>query len=391
MRDPQSRSVMGAPHSMLFVSVCCAALAVLLSSCSADLPVQREAQQAEERALAATYSIVCVIHGDGDYLYHDTSGNEYKADEEALAGAKRVAQLNPHAEVFIFHQRPRRHFLLLFPLHDGEFYYYRNGRLIANESYWRDQEQSHFDPEVGLYRRFRADYQREMMSVFLYCGHEIPEVGGAGYDASYPDRTFTVHDLAGGLKDFTRHSARFDLMVLSTCFGGTPHTIGALGSFARYIIASPDNLHLSYFDLRSLERLDLSFRDGDVPAFAKRFAHQAFDLLTRDLQTTVSVAVYDVDRVQEFLHSVHRVYDHTLTTLKEATPASMATIEHCDCADLPAYVLPTMNEGVDVFYRPARFGRSKHKQSHSGWECWREIGPQDATSRSTGSRLFLEQ
>jgi len=372
---------------MLFVSVGCAVLTVLLCSCSADLPVQQEAQQAEEGVLALRYSIVCVIHGDGDYLYHDTAGNEYKADEEALAGAKRVAQRNPHAEVFIFHQRPRGRVLFLFPLHDGEFYYYRNGRLIANESYWRDQEQSHFEPEVEMYRRFRADNQREMVSLFLYCSHEIPEFGGAGYDASYPDRTFTVHDLAGGVQSFTRDSARFDLMVLSTCFGGTPYTIGALGSSVRYIIASPDNLHLSYFDLHSLERLDLGLRDGDVPAFAKRFARQAFDRLTGDIQTAVSVAVYDVDRVQEFLHSVQGVYDHTLSTLQGATQASIATMEHCDCAELPEYVLPTMKEGVDVFYRPARFGRLKHKQNHSGWECWRERGPQAPTSETTDPAL----
>ena len=372
MRDLHSRSVRGAPYSMLFANLRCAALTVLLSSCSADLPVQHEAQQAEEGVLAAPYSIVCVIHGDGDYLYHDTRGNEYKADEEALAGAKRVAMRNSRAEVFIFHQKPRKHFLFFFPLQDGEFYYYRNGRLIANELYWRDQGQSHFDPEVGLYRRFRSDDQREMVKMFLYCGHEIPEFDGAGYDASYPDRPFTVHELADGLQGFTRHSARFDLMVLSTCFGSTPYTIGTLGSSARYIIASPDNLHLSYFDLHSLGRLDLSLRDGDVLAFAKKFARLAFDRLTRDIQTAVSVAVFDVDRAQGFLQSVHAVYDHTLTTLQGETQASLATIERCDCADLPAYVLPAMNKGVDVFYRPARFGRSKHKQNHSGWECWRE-------------------
>jgi hypothetical protein len=371
---------------MLFVSVCCAVLTVLLTSCSANLPIQRDAQQAEEGVLATQYSIVCIIHGDGDYLYHDTSGNEYYADEEALAGVKRVAQQNPHAEVFIFHQRPRRHFLFFFPLHDGEFYYYRNGRLIANELYWRDQEQLHFDPEVGLYRRFRADNQHKMVSLFLYFGHEIPEVGGAGYDASYPDRPFTIHDLAGELKGFTRDSARFDLMVLSTCFGGTPYTIDTLGSFARYIIASPGNLHLSYFDLHSLERLDLSLQDGDVHAFAKRFAYQAFDRLTRNIQTAVSVSVYDVNRVQEYVHAVHGVYDETLTTLKGET-RSIATIEHCDCADIPAYVLPTMNEGIDVFYRPARFGRSKLKQNHSGWECWKDLQPQGATSQTTESVL----
>jgi hypothetical protein len=368
---------------MLCASVRCAALAVLLSSCSADLPVQGEAQGTKEDALAVRYSLVWVIHGDGDYLYHDTSGNDYNADEEALAGAKRVAQQNPQAEVFIFHQRPRRHFLFLFPLHDGEFSYYRNGRLTANELYWRDQEPSHFGPEVGLFRRFRAGNQREMVRLFLYYGHEVPEFGGAGYDASYPDRPFTVHNLTGGLQGFTRDSARFDLMVLSTCFGGTPYTIGALGSFVRYIIASPDNLHLSYFDLRSLERLDLNVRDGYVPAFAKQFARQAFDRLTRDIQTAVSVAVYDVDRVQEYVHSVHSAYDHTLTTLKGEPQGSMATMEHCDCADLPAYVLPTMNEGVEVFYRPARFGRSKLKQNHSGWECWKGREPQPAPPPTT--------
>jgi hypothetical protein len=367
---------------MLLMNVCCAVLTMLMSSCSASLPVQREAQQAAKGMSAVPYSIVCIIHGDGDYLYHDTIGNEYVADEEVLAGVKRIAERNPGAEVFIFHQRPRSHFLFFFPLHDGEFYYYRNGRLVAHELYWRDQEQSHLDPEAELYRRFRADNQREQVSVCLYCGHEIPEFAGAGYDESYSDRTFTVQDLADGLQHFAHDSAKFDLMVLSTCFGGTPYTIGMLGSCARYIIASPENLHLSYFDLHALERLDVGLRDGDVHAFAKRFAHQAFDRLTGDVQTAVSVAVYDVDRIQEFLHSVHSVYDHTLTTMEGETPASRAVIGHCDCADLPAYVLPTMTEAVDVLYRPARFGRSKHKMNHSGWECWSERVPQAATSQS---------
>jgi hypothetical protein len=176
-------------------------------------------------------------------------------------------------------------------------------------------------------------------------------------------------------------SARFDLLILSTCFGGTPYTIGALGQFSRTIIASPGNLHLSYFDLNSLERLDLGLADGDVPAFARRFAQRAFDRLTRDLQTDVSVAVYDADRVQEFLRSVEGIYDRTLTTL--TMQSSLAAIERCDCADLPAFVLPTMTEGVDILYRPARFGRLKDKQDHSGWECWRERDVQAAASQST--------
>ncbi len=371
MRDPHSRSIGGAQYPPLFMCACCAALVVLLSSCSADLAVQRDVQQAGQALPGTPYSIVCIIHGDGDYLYHDTDGNEYKANEEALAAAKRVALRNPEAEVFLFHQKPRRHFLFFFPLRDGEFSYYQNGRLIAEGSYWRDEGGSPLDPEVTLFRRFRADTLRERVTVFMYFGHEIPEIDGAGYHASSPDRTFTVQDLAEGLKGFTPHPSKFDLMILSTCFGGTPYTIGTLGPFAQTIIASPDNLHLSYFDIHSLERLDLRVRKGDVPAFAKTFAHQAFDQLTKDVQTAVSVAVYDVDRVQSFLRSVETVYDRTLTELKGMAQAT-AGVGHCDCADLPLYVRPAMSEGIELFYRPARFGRSKYKQEHSGWECWRE-------------------
>ncbi len=372
MRILHSRVVNSGLCSMIFVSFGYAALIMLLSSCSTGLPVQRESQIVEKDTLEVQYSIIFVIHGDGEYLYHDTKGNKYNADEETLAGAKRVAEENPQAEVFIFHQKPTSHFLFFFPLRDGEFYYYRNGRLIANELYWRDQEQSNFDLEVELYRRFRINNQREIISMFLYFGHEIPEFSIAGYDASYPDRTFTIDNLASGLKDFTNDSTRFDLMVLSTCYGGTPYTIGTLGSYARTIIASPDNLHLSYFDLNFLESLDLSLQDGDVPAFADRFARQSFDRLTRDIQTTVSVAVYEVDSAQEYLHSVYTTYENTLNTLNEKKKSFLSSIEHCDCAEIPAYVLPNMSNGVNVFYRPALFGRTKNKQNHSGWECWKE-------------------
>lgn len=380
MQDTHNRPVTDATCLMLFISMGWTALIVLLSSCSSHLPVQREAQGAEDGILATSYSIVCVIHGDGNYRYHNADGGEHNADEEVLAAATRVAQRNPHAEMFIFHQKPRRNFLLFFPLHDGEFYYYRNGQLIAQEPYWRDGGQSHFDTEVELYRRFRTDTLREDVNMFLYYGHEIPERNGEGYDASYPERAFTVHDLAGGLEDFTRHSSQFDLLILSTCFGGTPYTVGTLGPFMRYMIASPDNLHLSYFDLRPLERLDLGLKDGDVASFAEKFASAAFDRLTGDIRTAVSVAVYDVNRAQDFVRSVHGIYDQTLTMFNGEPHTYSATMERCDCSELPAYELPTIRKGVDVLYRSAQFGRSQHKRNHSGWECWKERGPQAVTS-----------
>ena len=373
MLNLHSLSFVSAANKRLLLSFVYAALILLLSSCSANIPVQRENDLTAETMRATNYSLVFVIHGDGDYFYHDADGNRYKADEEALTKAKKIAQQNPGAEVFIFHSKPARRFMFLFPLKDGEFYYYRNGQLIANESYWRDQELSNFDIQVELYRRFSSQSRNEKVNMFFYFGHEIPEFGGEGYDASYPDRSFTVRDLAVGLKSLTRDFTRFDLMILSTCYGGTPYTIGKLGLFAQYIIASPENLHLSYFDLYLLEMLDINLLERDVYAFAKKFAKQTFNRLTMDVETAVSVAVYDVDRVKDYLNSVQMIYDNSLIPLRENKMSYLTIVEHCDCADITAYKLPMINNGVEVYYRPARFGRLKYKQNHSGWECWKNI------------------
>ena len=372
MKSPLYRYFASATHahSMPMAGGACVALALFLFSCSSIPPSHRTTPPGDEGGLPPRYSIVCIIHGDGGYLYHDARGDAHRADEVTLAKAKTVAERNTQAEVFIFHERRRRHFLLFFPRRDGTLYYYRHGRLLAEESYWRDRGQLRFDPEMELYNRFRVEESPELVRLFLYFGHEIPEFGGAGYDASYKNRTFTVDDLAGGLKRITRDSTKVDLVVLSTCFSGTPRTIAALAPYVRYVIASPDNLHLSYFDLRPFERLDIGLREGDVSRFANVFARHAFDRLTEDIQTAVTVVVYDVDRVQGFLNSVGSIYDDALTALKGKTPAS---IEHCDCAEDPAYALPGMNEGIAVLYRPPRFGRLKHKKSHSGWECWRLV------------------
>jgi len=346
----------------------CVALAAFLCSCGSIRPSRTATPLGDEGGFPPRYSIVCIIHGDGGYLYHDARGEAHRADEVALAKVKTVAEQNAQAEVFIFHERRRKHLLFLFPVRDGTFYYYRYGRLIAEESYWRDQGQARFDPEMELYDRFRAEGPSDPTRLFLYFGHEIPETGKAGYDASYKSRVFRVDDLADGLRRVTRDSTKIDLVVLSACFSGTPRTIAALAPYARYVIASPDNLHLSYFDLRPLERLDIGLREEDVSAFAYAFAHHAFDRLAEDTQTAVTVVVYDVDRVEGFLRSVDRSYDHALTILAGRNPAS---IEHCDCADDPAYALPGMNEGTTVLYRPSRFGRLQNKENHSGWECWR--------------------
>ncbi len=320
-------------------------------------------------SLPVSFSLVFVIHGDGDYLYHDREGTAYRADERMLAEAESVALKNPRAEIFIFHEKPKSHFLLFFSRHDGEFYYYRNGSLAGIESYWRDK--AGFVTQAELYNQYKQRKENNLVKMFLYFGHEIPEAGGEGYDASYPERSFSVHDLNSAFGRLTDDSSKFDLAVLSTCFNGTPYTVGNLASRARYIIASPDNLHLSYFDVNYLKRLELVLRKDTVRDFAKLFARHAFDRLTPEIQTAITVAVYDVERVSEYVRAITPVYAERLASLKN-TPT---VAEHCDCADEPAFASPEMSNGVTILYRPPRFGRAKNKLTHSGWECWKTADP----------------
>ena len=342
------------------------ALALLLASCStAPPPDESRLGEAPPR-----YSLVFIIHGDGDYSYHDALGQPHQADVEALAKARAIGEANANAEVLIFHQIARRHVLFLFPRHDGRAYYYRHGRLIMEKSYWRDQGESRFDPEVRLYEQLALQPSRPPVRMLFYFGHELPEVAAEGYDASCSSRRVAVDDLAEGVRGIAGESGKLDLVTLATCFGGTPRTIGALAPYARTIIASPDDLHLSYFDLTPLASLDVGAEEGAVAAFADQFARNAFARLTADLQTVVSVVVYDATAVGDYTASVNGAYDEALSAAAGRSPIS---VEHCDCADDSTYARPEMSKGLTVLYRPPRFGRMKNKQQHSGWECPRSV------------------
>jgi hypothetical protein len=343
-------------------------LTITLVSCGAGPTLQQEVQQGQRPAAPLKYSLIFFIHGDGDYLYHDANGIPREADEVTVSKARESAEAAFQAEVFIFHEEQKRHALLFFPQRDGEFFYYRNGRLEVRERYWRDDHNSYFGYETDMYRRLHASDGQETKTIVLYFGHEIPEFEGEGYNASHADLPFTVDTLAACLRQLQGDQRPFDLVVLSTCYNGTPHTISAIAPYTRYIIASPDNLHLSYFSVPSFGRSDSISSNETTAAFAKQFARAAFDTLAGTVFTTVSVAVYDASLVQAYFQSVDTVYKHSLSVVKEYPAASR---EHCDCAGISEFVRPEMSRGVEVYYRPPRFGQSQHISNHSGWECWK--------------------
>ena len=350
--------------------IVCAAFALFLSACGSMSLSFGEKPSTVPPVPLTRFSFVFIIHGDGDYVYHDTRGRARSADWRALRAAVRVARQIPDSEVFIFHQRPARKLLFVIPFPDGEFRYYRDGELETRKRYWRAEGPTRFDAELSLFRETAAEADAKRVTIFLYFGHEISEFDGLGYDASYPERSFNVRDLSAGLKGFTGDTTRFDMIVLSTCFGGTPHTIATLAPYSRTIVASPDNLHLSYFDLRSFGRLEKFDRENDVPGFAHYFARRAFDELTDNVQTAVTVAVYEPERAKNYLQAADSRYRERLSALKDHTPES---IEYVDCGEDDTYVLPGMSEGVSVLFRSSRFGRAKNKLNHSGWQCCRPV------------------
>ena len=313
------------------------------------------------------YSIVCIIHGDGVYRYHGSSGKEHAADREVLKRMKVVAQQNANAEVFLFHQKSKNRIASFLSKADGIFYYFRDGRLARQKAYQRNNSPQRFSGEIDFYHQFCSQVQSQPIRMFFYFGHEIPEWGGKGYDASYPNQTFAVDDLALALKQMTQGSTKYDLVVLSSCFSGTPRIISRLAPNARFIIASPDNPHLSYFDLEFLKELDSSLGSSDMLSFARGFAHAAFLKLTQEVQTAVTVAVYDMDEVSDYLHFIEGKNDSGETRMHAESPLLG---KHCDCALDSAYYWPQMKSGVYLFYRPPHFGPMQHQREHSGWECW---------------------
>lgn len=362
------------------------ALSAWLVSCSTAPRISTNTVHTQSPA----YSLLFVIHGDANYVFHDTVGVVHHANEDVLARAQAVALANPQAEVFIFHDKPLRKTLFLFKQHDGEFYYYRNGELVAMREYWRDAGTSRFSVQGALYDAYRSrldtNASKGITRMLLYFGHEIPEFDGQHYDESYPDSTLTINKFSNALRSFTNQehgtgnpehgtgnpklgtsSQYFDLIVMSTCYNGSPHSIAALAPYTRYIIASPTSLHLSYFDLEKFRHLEQTFGGNSMKVFAQRVAESAYDRLSASVQTVVGVSVYDIALVIPYTNSIAEKYSQTIAKMNTNPNA---TIAHCDCADLAPFNNPLMHNGVQVLYRAPLFGRDANKILHSGWSCW---------------------
>jgi hypothetical protein len=335
-----------------------ALIVLVLSGCQTTF---RNGTSDVSQTLPPVATVIYIIHGDDSYLYHTSEGKPLKADEMALKQALAVGKRLKNAQVFVYHQKPRQKFLFFFPKKDGQFFYFRNGRLISEQSYSRAENPGSFAAEGVLYRHFNARTPAAKRMLFFF-GHQIPEKPGAPYSKSYPDTPFSIWDFANSLQVFSQPSdtgKTFDLIALSTCNNGTPMVIDALAPFTNLLLASPGNLHLSYFDTQVLSKVDLLHSTAE--SIASEVARSSFDKLQQNTQTQITVALYHIDQLLPQIKA--------LAAAQQKLAQSLDTNSDCvDCREIFKNTTPF--SGIDVLYRPARFGRRKSPLTHSGLGCW---------------------
>ncbi len=338
----------------------------LISGCST--PGALNGTHSSEEVNEPNYSIIYMIHGDADYLYHDSLGAARQADEEVLKEAILLGKQAENGEVLIFHQRPERKILWLFPKKDRQFIYYRNGELIERKNYSPsgEVESGIFSSEARLLEEYISKTEAMDNSIFLYFGHEIPFKNGETYYRSIGHKNMNTGTFAEGIKSMIPETRkRFDLVVLSTCNNATPNMVHALQPLSRYLLASPQNLHLSHIDSRGLTILE---RDAGLDAgkVADKLSQETYNRLTNSVQTVVSLSIFDMNTVKSYVQRADSMYHSYLKSIPQAGPGT----ENMDCTDLPIFSgWVSFNEGVKSRYRPPLFGPKADRKSHSGWGC----------------------
>lgn len=314
-----------------------------------------------------SYSITYIIHGDANYLYHDAEGHALQADKQVLEEAKKIARNATNGEVFIFYQKPERKILWLFPKKDRQFLYYRKGKLVHEQKYSPHSGEQPFVTEAKLYQQFYAANidTASHKNVILYFGHEVPHNQQSPYHYSRPNAAFNTQNFARGMQSFLQSQEnKFDLTVLSTCNNGTPAMVHALSPYTHYILASPQNLHLSHIDTQSLALLDTT-RMLSTKALAGSLAEDTYNRLSSFLQTVITLSVYDTDAIQSYIGTFNQNYTNYVAN----QPTPQVTPDNVDCATLSFFKAGKYNEGIKVWYKAPRFGLKDKHASYSGWGC----------------------
>lgn len=312
------------------------------------------------------YSVIYYIHADSDYLYHDSEGNSVRENSGVLATAINVGEEALSGEVFIFHQRPERKTLGLFPRRSSRFFHYRNGQLIHQIKYrHQDKKEAFLATEAVLLNQYRNYHRTDKhQNFFLYFGHEIPSENGKGYHRTLPAIDVNTLSFTKGVQNLLLSDEdRFSLAVLSTCNNGTPAMAKHLMPFTYALLASPQNLHLSHIDSESMALLE---KEPGISPFqlGRTMAEKTFERLTETVHTTITLGLYDLKNVESYIHSLT-----SNITVAKTNDRFAQFQDNVDCTEIYPAQPEFYRRGVETWYKPARFGRQSAQITYSGWGC----------------------
>lgn len=344
-------------RNLIFYSIL---LIAFIAGCSSHRELINH--EATDQRATADYSVIYYIHADAGYLYHDSDGQPVRSNSRVLDTARTVAERAYSGEVFIIHQRPEKRTLGIFPQRNSRFYHYRNGQLISRVNYRHsNKEETFLTTEAQLLNRNRLETQQ---NYFFYYGHEIPAKNSNKYHQTLPDIEVNRASAANGIRRLLRSDKqRFDLVVLSTCNNGTPVMAKSLMPFTDVLLASPQNLHLSHIDSNHMASLETEPETSSIQ-LAQSMAEQTYQRLAETIQTTITLAVYDLSDVQTYINDLI-----TLIKADERVEEPLHFSDNMDCSQITPFERGTYQKGVTTWYKPARFGRQTSGTGHSGWGC----------------------
>lgn len=337
---------------------------LLLQGCShVSVITDRTEMAADDEVL---YSALFYIHADADYLFHDSEGNARQADERALSAAMKIGSEASSGEVFIIHHKRQRKILGLFPRRSNEMFYFRNGELQRQLTYrYEDSSEPFLSTEKIFYEQVATLSDNGLpQKYFFFFGHELPNKDGKGYHNSMPNVDVSGETLSAGMKQFLSEPTRkFDLVTLSTCSNGTPQMAEQMIPVSHYMLASPQNLHLSYMDVDAFLNLEEN-PATPMPEIAEAMASRTFERLKREVRTEVALTIYDLREVSLYIDELAAMVEEYE---QEYNPNRYR--DNIDCADLDFFYSEVFKNGLETWFSPAAFGTRASAGVHSGWGC----------------------
>jgi hypothetical protein len=306
------------------------------------------------------YSFIFQIHEDASYDFHTKKGEKKFGHKEAYKQAKKLAVTCTSCEVFIFREMKKN------ISYSGKVEYFLNGKRKSRLYHKREQDEK----DLEFFQKHSLNLKQKEQKIktfFTYFGHSIPEATIEGYSHSLPHLKFGIKYLenrlgrlgAGGDSGYL-----FDGIILSSCHNGTPFILNRLVPFARYVIASPENLHLSYLDISPFLEIGKQ-KDTSTLKLLKKIIDTSMETFEqRAIKTFTVLSLYQIQEIKATLAEVSLLYEKNLTEITHFFS------NYKDCQEV-SEISPFLKKMSNYIYTKSNnpFFSTKPTQEHSGLSC----------------------